>query len=107
MLLETVYRGILGCSSCFLYILVSALQVLSFTGIIHILLVSRGLSSLLGSIMESTKTMVIFSFIVMATLWISMADVYDVGDSDGWSLKVDYKEWSSHKKFALGDILGM
>ncbi|KAK9757646.1 hypothetical protein RND81_01G176400 [Saponaria officinalis] len=45
---------------------------------------------------------------LMVVLYIampSMATVYTVGDSSGWTLGVDYASWSSSKSFILGDSL--
>nr|XP_043617633.1 blue copper protein-like [Erigeron canadensis] len=35
----------------------------------------------------------------------SLAKVYTVGDSAGWSLNVDYTTWTSDKTFKVGDSL--
>lgn len=36
----------------------------------------------------------------------SLATVYTVGDSAGWTLGVDYTTWASGKTFNVGDSLG-
>jgi hypothetical protein len=36
----------------------------------------------------------------------SLATVYTVGDSSGWTIGTDYSTWTSGKTFAVGDSLG-
>ncbi|XP_047306614.1 blue copper protein [Impatiens glandulifera] len=43
--------------------------------------------------------------VVFMSLHTSMATVYMVGDSNGWSLGVDYATWTSDKTFIVGDTL--
>ncbi|RVX21993.1 hypothetical protein CK203_001289 [Vitis vinifera] len=45
--------------------------------------------------------------VVVATLQLSFAAVYKVGDSAGWTTigNVDYKKWASTKTFHVGDII--
>lgn len=45
--------------------------------------------------------------VAVATLQLSFAAVYKVGDSAGWTTigNVDYKKWASTKTFHVGDII--
>ncbi|OVA05477.1 Plastocyanin-like [Macleaya cordata] len=57
---------------------------------------------------ERSALMIMLFFIVMALLNVSsMAAVYKVGDSAGWTLKVpvDYKKWAASKTFYVGDTI--
>lgn len=36
----------------------------------------------------------------------SLATVYTVGESSGWTMGADYSTWTSGKTFAVGDSLG-
>lgn len=36
----------------------------------------------------------------------SLATVYTVGDSSGWTMGADYSTWTSGKTFTVGDSLG-
>ncbi|KAK9282527.1 hypothetical protein L1049_005447 [Liquidambar formosana] len=58
------------------------------------------------SAMALAKSAVVF-FLIMALCGVSMAAVYKVGDSVGWTTEgpVDYKKWASSKTFRVGDIL--
>ncbi|KAH8504145.1 hypothetical protein Peur_046269 [Populus x canadensis] len=58
--------------------------------------------------MAFDKSMVIFFLIFMAFCrGVSMAAVYQVGDSAGWTSmgQVDYQEWAASKNFHVGDTL--
>ncbi|KAA8527581.1 hypothetical protein F0562_034704 [Nyssa sinensis] len=44
--------------------------------------------------------------VMFAALQVSIAAVYKVGDSAGWTIgNVDYKEWAATKSFEVGDII--
>nr|XP_009610328.1 mavicyanin-like [Nicotiana tomentosiformis] len=70
---------------------------------------SSGQYSLQSSAMTFTKrTLFCFITAVIATsMRLSMATVYEVGDSQGWTIigKVDYNHWASTKKFQVNDTL--
>ncbi|KAH8504149.1 hypothetical protein H0E87_011708 [Populus deltoides] len=58
--------------------------------------------------MAFDKSMVIFFLIFMAFCrGVSMAAVYQVGDSAGWTSmgQVDYQEWAASKNLHVGDTL--
>ncbi|KAF9590794.1 hypothetical protein IFM89_038386 [Coptis chinensis] len=46
-------------------------------------------------------------FLVMASLHVSMATVYKVGDANGWTIPVVdyYKKWAADKTFKVGDVI--
>ena len=48
-----------------------------------------------------------FFLMVMSFCWVSMGEVYRVGDSTGWTNigHVDYKTWSANKNFHVGDSI--
>lgn len=50
--------------------------------------------------------LVCFSFLVFYLAVPSLATVYTVGDSSGWTMGVDYSTWTSGKTFVVGDSLG-
>ncbi|KAF8394417.1 hypothetical protein HHK36_020625 [Tetracentron sinense] len=56
--------------------------------------------------MALLKSAMIF-FLGMAALQVSIATVYKVGDSAGWTLigNVDYKKWAASKNFHVGDTI--
>ncbi|KAF8394416.1 hypothetical protein HHK36_020624 [Tetracentron sinense] len=56
--------------------------------------------------MALLKSAIIF-FLGMAALQVSIATVYKVGDSAGWTAMgtVDYKKWAAEKNFHVGDII--
>lgn len=37
----------------------------------------------------------------------SLAAVYTVGGSNGWTMGVDYTTWTTGRTFSVGDTLGM
>ncbi|KAF6156236.1 hypothetical protein GIB67_030239 [Kingdonia uniflora] len=49
----------------------------------------------------------VFSMVCMACISVSMAAVYKVGDTDGWTAmgNPDYVKWASSKTFAIGDTI--
>ncbi|KAH7846849.1 hypothetical protein Vadar_018838 [Vaccinium darrowii] len=49
--------------------------------------------------------LVCFSFLVLYLAAPSLATVYTVGDSSGWTMGVDYTTWTSGKTFVVGDSL--
>ncbi|XP_059290373.1 mavicyanin-like [Lycium ferocissimum] len=49
--------------------------------------------------------MMVLLVVVMATLGSTMAVVYQVGDSVGWTFNYNYEQWASSKNFQLGDVL--
>uniref|UniRef100_A0A6N2LH90 Phytocyanin domain-containing protein n=1 Tax=Salix viminalis TaxID=40686 RepID=A0A6N2LH90_SALVM len=57
--------------------------------------------------MASKKNTLAISFLTMALCGVSMAAVYQAGDSAGWTSmgQVDYKEWAANKNFHVGDTL--
>ncbi|XP_057503760.1 blue copper protein-like [Actinidia eriantha] len=44
-------------------------------------------------------------FIVLCVAVPSLATVYNVGESSGWTVGVDYTNWTSGKTFMVGDSL--
>jgi hypothetical protein len=46
-------------------------------------------------------------FMMMALCGVCFGPGYNVGESDGWTIGVDYNQWASTKKFQVGDTLGM
>ncbi|XP_022724858.1 mavicyanin-like [Durio zibethinus] len=59
--------------------------------------------------MGLAKRAVLFSIMIMVGICgLSMAAVYNVGDSAGWTILgggLDYQDWAATKKFFVGDIL--
>ncbi|KAF9664692.1 hypothetical protein SADUNF_Sadunf16G0044700 [Salix dunnii] len=57
--------------------------------------------------MALKKNTLAISFLMVALCGVSMAAVYQAGDSAGWTSmgQVDYKEWASNKNFHVGDTL--
>ncbi|XWS19114.1 hypothetical protein CRYUN_Cryun32bG0103800 [Craigia yunnanensis] len=59
--------------------------------------------------MGLAKRAVLFLMIIMVGICgLSMAAVYNVGDSAGWTVLgggLDYQDWAATKKFFVGDIL--
>ncbi|KAJ7007545.1 hypothetical protein NC653_006550 [Populus alba x Populus x berolinensis] len=53
------------------------------------------------------KTILVVSFLTTALCGVSMAVVYQVGDSAGWTSmgQVDYQDWAANKIFHSGDTL--
>ncbi|XP_011023469.1 PREDICTED: blue copper protein-like [Populus euphratica] len=53
------------------------------------------------------KTILAVSFLATALCGVSMATVYQVGDSAGWTSmgQVDYQDWAANKNFHGGDSL--
>ncbi|KAB5569158.1 hypothetical protein DKX38_002951 [Salix brachista] len=53
------------------------------------------------------KSMLVVSLLMMALCGVSMAAVYQVGDSAGWTSmgQVDYQDWAASKNFHVGDTL--
>ncbi|CAL0314569.1 unnamed protein product [Lupinus luteus] len=53
------------------------------------------------------ERVVIIMLMIMFGVHVSCAEVYKVGDSDGWTIigNVDYKNWASTKNFQLGDTI--
>jgi hypothetical protein len=53
------------------------------------------------------KTILVVSFLTTALCGVSMATVYQVGDSAGWTSmgQVDYQDWAANKNFHVGDTL--
>ncbi|CAK9186388.1 unnamed protein product [Ilex paraguariensis] len=53
------------------------------------------------------RAMVVFLVMYISFLRVSIAAVYKVGDSTGWTTigNFDYKNWSATKTFQLGDII--
>ncbi|PIA30732.1 hypothetical protein AQUCO_05400082v1 [Aquilegia coerulea] len=53
------------------------------------------------------RAMVLVMFVLMSTMQLTMAVVYKVGDSTGWTTigNYDYKGWASSKNFKVGDII--
>ncbi|XP_011023387.1 PREDICTED: mavicyanin-like [Populus euphratica] len=53
------------------------------------------------------KTILVVSFLTTALCGVSMATVYQVGDSAGWTSmgQVDYQDWAANKNFHGGDTL--
>ncbi|XP_019241060.1 PREDICTED: mavicyanin-like [Nicotiana attenuata] len=52
------------------------------------------------------RTIMLLCFIMAASMGLSTAAVYDVGDSKGWIVgNVDYNDWASSKNFQVNDIL--
>ncbi|XP_019422780.1 PREDICTED: mavicyanin-like [Lupinus angustifolius] len=53
------------------------------------------------------ERVVIIMLMMMLGVHVSCAEVYKVGDSDGWTIigNVDYKNWASTKNFQLGDTI--
>ncbi|KAK4380290.1 hypothetical protein RND71_002152 [Anisodus tanguticus] len=49
--------------------------------------------------------MMMLLVVIMATLGSTMAAVYEVGDSTGWTFNYNYEQWASSKSFQLGDTL--
>ncbi|KAF9618822.1 hypothetical protein IFM89_002690, partial [Coptis chinensis] len=58
------------------------------------------------SVMDCVKNIMVL-FLVMASVHVSMATVYKVGDASGWSTQgtVDYKKWAAEKTFKIGDVI--
>ncbi|KAJ6710082.1 BLUE COPPER PROTEIN [Salix koriyanagi] len=52
-------------------------------------------------------SMLVVSLLMMALCGVSMAAVYQVGDSAGWTSmgQVDYHDWAATKNFHVGDTL--
>jgi hypothetical protein len=46
-------------------------------------------------------------FMMMTLCGVCFGAGYNVGESDGWTIGVDYNQWASTKKFQVGDTLGM
>ncbi|KAJ6425856.1 hypothetical protein OIU84_026436 [Salix udensis] len=57
--------------------------------------------------MALKKNTLAISFVMMALCGVSMAAVYNAGDSAGWTSmgQVDYKDWAANKNFHVGDTL--
>ncbi|KAJ6729785.1 MAVICYANIN-LIKE [Salix viminalis] len=53
------------------------------------------------------KSMLVVSLLMMALCGVSIAAVYQVGDSAGWTSmgQVDYQDWAANKNFHVGDTL--
>lgn len=50
--------------------------------------------------------MLLLCFIMAASVELSTAAVYEVGDSKGWIVgNVDYNDWAFSKNFQVNDIL--
>ncbi|KAK3193787.1 hypothetical protein Dsin_025097 [Dipteronia sinensis] len=54
--------------------------------------------------MALAKSAVIFLMLLILA-GVSMAAVYTVGDSTGWTIGPDYEKWANSKKFHNGDTL--
>ncbi|KAG5590946.1 hypothetical protein H5410_041460 [Solanum commersonii] len=51
------------------------------------------------------KAMLVMLMMMMAALGSTMATVYQVGDSSGWTFNYNYNEWTFFKQFEAGDTL--
>ncbi|XP_055814635.1 mavicyanin-like [Solanum dulcamara] len=51
------------------------------------------------------KTMLVMLVVAMAAWGSTMATVYQVGDSAGWTFNYNYNEWAFFKQFQVGDTL--
>ncbi|WMV42046.1 hypothetical protein MTR67_035431 [Solanum verrucosum] len=49
--------------------------------------------------------MLVMLMMMMAALGSTMATVYQVGDSSGWTFNYNYNEWTFFKQFEAGDTL--
>ena len=59
--------------------------------------------------MGLAKGAVLFMMIMVGLCGLSMAAVYNVGDSAGWTILgngLNYQDWAATKKFFAGDTLG-
>lgn len=59
-----------------------------------------------SSKMGSNAGIVFAVVLVLCMMVPSLATVYTIGDSSGWTLGSDYSTWTSGKTFAVGDSLG-
>ncbi|KAE9596469.1 putative cupredoxin [Lupinus albus] len=63
----------------------------------------------MGGLVERNREVIIMLMMMMMMLGVnvSCAEVYKVGDSDGWTIigNVDYNNWASTKNFQLGDTI--
>ncbi|XWS11768.1 hypothetical protein CRYUN_Cryun37aG0028500 [Craigia yunnanensis] len=59
---------------------------------------------------KSKRAVVFLMMIMVGISGLSMAAVYKVGDSAGWTILgggLDYQDWAATKNFFVGDILDM
>uniref|UniRef100_A0A803LUT3 Phytocyanin domain-containing protein n=1 Tax=Chenopodium quinoa TaxID=63459 RepID=A0A803LUT3_CHEQI len=52
------------------------------------------------------KNLARIALVVLCLAVRSLATVYTVGDSSGWTIGVDYGTWAASKTFVVGDSLG-
>ncbi|KAF8406055.1 hypothetical protein HHK36_008135 [Tetracentron sinense] len=56
--------------------------------------------------MASGEAGIVCAILVLCCAVPSLATVYTVGDTTGWTTNADYTTWTSGKTFAVGDSLG-
>ncbi len=76
------------------------------SGIPFLINYPKSLNSLLFLKMASYNAGIVCALLVLCMVVPSLATVYTVGDSTGWTTGVDYSTWTSGKTFVVGDSLG-